>query len=331
MKSYAFGTAGRIHPLWSCPDLTACSRSLRLHFTWGGSSCPNRNESGDHDDTQYIWMGSLITGEIVRRSPKNVSIEMGYYDGQGGFDGADVSIEKHLSRIESEAAVAIAKFVATPCKTGIEIAPAVSRFLAWQAARTPGWLELVEDWVYHSNPDDDRQVVEPPPQGIERIRDRSRPKLVENPDTGERLLINSPEQFDAHRRRGWKWILDAQDRLEMLHIQAWYFQVRHFPRLSWVRLDAPEGDWFVASDRGVSWAARNFADTPPAALRDPSAIVVAPLTRKVALIGRHGTEPLHATARQVNQIVAALATKWIAGPSQATVAQAIEDRVRAIL
>ena len=48
-------------------------------------------------------------------------------------------------------------------------------------------------------------------------------------------------------------VLRRDDHLEMLHLQAWYFQVRHFPRLSWVRLDAPAGEWFITSDRGVAW------------------------------------------------------------------------------
>lgn len=62
----------------------------------------------------FVWTGSLTTGEIERRSPKNISTEAGYYDGPGGFDSVNASIERHLSAIESDAAVAIAKFAGSP-------------------------------------------------------------------------------------------------------------------------------------------------------------------------------------------------------------------------
>jgi hypothetical protein len=274
----------------------------------------------------FVWLGSLTTSDIGRRSPKNISTEIGYYDGPGGFESADASIERHLSRIESEAAVAIAKFAASPIEEGFTVAQEIWRFISWQAARTPAWFELIEDWIYHSNSKDEAEMAEPPPEGIEKIRDRIRSLCVENPDTGECIEVTSSEDFAAYRERGWKWIMRSEDRLEMLHMQAWYFQVRHFPRLSWARLNAPDTDWFITSDRGVSWVADGYADTPPAALRHPSAVVVAPLTRKVALVGRHGTGRLEVTPRQVNQLVAALATRWIAGPSEVVVAEAIRDR-----
>jgi hypothetical protein len=34
----------------------------------------------------FVWLGSLMTGEIKKRSPKNISIASGLYDGLGGFD-----------------------------------------------------------------------------------------------------------------------------------------------------------------------------------------------------------------------------------------------------
>lgn len=112
----------------------------------------------------------------------------------------------------------------------------------------------------------------------------------------------------------------------MLHLQAWYFQVRHFPRLSWVRLDAPVGEWFVTSDRGVAWLADGCADTPQAALRHATAQVVAPLTRGLALVGGHETCRLDVTPRQVNQFVAFAASNWVAGPTCDTVERALSDR-----
>jgi hypothetical protein len=124
--------------------------------------------------------------------------------------------------------------------------------------------------------------------------------------------------------------LNSADKLEMLHIQAWYFQVRHFPRLSWIRLNAPNDEWFVTNDRGVAWMADGYADTPPAALRHPTAQVVAPLTRKVALVGRHETRALEVTPREVNRFMACVASDWIVGPTNNVVRQAIRDRVAAL-
>ena len=275
----------------------------------------------------FLWVGSLVTSDVKRRSPKNISIESGYYDGPGGFDAPDASIERHLAKIESEAAVAIGKFAASPIEEGFTVVPEILRFISWQAARTPGWFDVIEDWIYHSDTSDTAQMAEPPPEGIDKIRDRFRPLCLEDPDTGDRHEVTRSEDFDSYRKRGWKWVLRQEDRLEMLHMQAWYFQVRHFPRLSWARLNAPDPDWFITSDRGVSWIADGYADTPPAALRHRSAVVVAPLTRKVALVGRHGTERFEVTPRQVNQFVAASASKWIAGPSRSVIDQAIQDRV----
>ena len=109
-------------------------------------------------------------------------------------------------------------------------------------------------------------------------------------------------------------------------MQAWYLQVRHFPRLNWSRLNAPDSDWFVTSDRAVTWIVDGYADAPPAALRHASAIVVAPLTRKVVLVGEHGAHLLNVTPRQVNQFVVASASRWVAGPSREVVDQAMKDR-----
>ncbi len=260
------------------------------------------------------------------RSPKSLSIAPGLYDGPGGFDTPGASIEDHLAKIECAAATAIRKFVATKPEEGTTVPPEIWRFLAWQAARTPGWMDLEEEWIYHWDPNVDVPVVEPPPDGINSIRDRVRGYCLENPDTGERLEVTDSDEFRSYFKRGWKWVLRSDDKLELLHMQAWYFQVRHFPRLSWVRLNAPDDEWFVTSDRGVAWLADGCADTPPAALRHPTAQVVAPLTRKVALVGRNATHKLQVTAREVNRFIASAASDWVAGPTKKVVEQAILDR-----
>ena len=172
-------------------------------------------------------------------------------------------------------------------------------------------------------------MVESPPEGINSIAEKIRGTCLENPDTGERLNAKDFDEFKAYRKRGWKWALCSEDKLELLHMQAWYFQVRHFPRLSWVRLNAPGEEWFITSDRGVAWLADGYADTPPAALRHPTAQVVAPLTRKVALVGRNETNKLHVTPREVNRFIASAASEWVAGPTKSVIEQAIRDRASA--
>ncbi len=280
----------------------------------------------EHEHDPFVWVGSLTTGEVTKRSPKNISISRGLYDERGGFEEPDAIIEAHLAKIESAASSAIRKFAATKIGDGRPVPAEITRFLAWQAARTPGWMEVVQRWANEPPLDPQAEILEPPPDGFDKIRHRMRPMCLEDPNTGDRREVTSEDEFYALRRLGWKWILRRSDHLEMLHLQAWYFQVRHFPRLSWVRLQPPDGEYFITSDRSVAWLADGYADTPPAALRHPTAQVVAPLTRKIALVGRHATAAPSVTPREVNRFVAFAASGWIAGPTADVVHQALVDR-----
>lgn len=280
----------------------------------------------ERERNPFVWVGSLTTGEITRKSPKNVSISRGLYDGQGGLVEVDATIETHLAKIEAAASSAIRKFAAMRIGDGGSIPSGITRFLAWQAARTPGWMNLVERWANEPPADPESGVVEPPPPGFENIRDRPRPMCLEDPSTGTQREVMAEHEFYALRRQGWKWIISRDDHLEMLHLQAWYFQVRHFPRLVWIRLQPPDGEYFITSDRSVAWLADGYADTPPAVLRHPTAQVVAPLTKTVALVGRHATGALRVTPREVNRFVAFAASGWIAGPTSDVVRQALADR-----
>ena len=269
----------------------------------------------------------MSTGNIKCRSPKNISIARGFYDGNGGFEDDDRSIEDHWSQIESEAAFAIRKFVSTSFDEGPNPDSAIWRFLSWQAARTPGWFKLVQEWVSEESTwDSATPLFETPPVGFEKIKDRPRAHWVEDPDSGQRFEARDFDDLRAYQKRGWKWVLSAEDRLESLHMQAWYFQVRHFPRLKWTRLDCPKGESFVTSDRAVAWLADGFADTPPAALRHPTAQVVTSLTRKTALVGRNDASPLRVTPRDVNRFIACAASDWVVGSTRSAVEQAIRDR-----
>ncbi|MBI3527299.1 MAG: DUF4238 domain-containing protein [Betaproteobacteria bacterium] len=291
-------------------------------FYLSGFTDPESNGTPD----PFVWLGLLTTGEVKRRSPKNISIVPGLYDGPEGLADPSKSIEAHLSKIEAAASSAIRKFVATEPIEGNDPPPEIWRFLAWQAARTPGWMDLMQQWVNDPPLGLESGVVEPPPEGYPESGDRTRPLLIEEPKTGERREVNTLEELETYRHRGWKWILQRDDHLEFLHLQAWHFQVQHFPRFSWVRLNTPDGEWFVTSDRVVTWLADGFADTPPAALRHPTTEVVAPLTRRTALIGRHETQRLEVTPREVNRFIASTASSWVAGPTRSVVEQALQDR-----
>ncbi len=275
----------------------------------------------------FVWIGSLKTGEITRRSPKNISIARGLYDGQGGFIEPDATIEAHLAKIESAASTAIRSLAASPIGNGIGVAPAIWRFLAWQAARTPGWMEFVERWIGEHPSISETDVVEPPPPGFETAVRRVRPILLEDPATGIRCEATDEKEIETYRKRGWKFVLRRDDHLELLHWQAWYFQVRHFPRLSWTRLQPPAGKFFITSDRAVAWLVDGYhGETPPSALRDPAAWVFAPLTKDLALVGRRGSDPVEFTPWGVNSCIAIAASTWIAGPTREVVRQALVQR-----
>jgi hypothetical protein len=279
----------------------------------------------------FTWVATISSGEIKRRAPKNLSIARGFYDGPGCFEEPTASLEEHLAKIEWAAASAIKRFIALPAGSGGPVAAEIWRLLAWQAARTPGWLDLVEAWANEWDPNSPEAPTESPPDGFDQIQDKVRGIHLEFPASGERRTVHTTEEFAELRHHGWKWIIGNQDRLEMIHMQAWYFRVRHFARLSWMRLDAPGGEVFITSDRGVTWMVDGFADTPPSALRHTSAQVVAPLSRSVALVGRHGSQAgkLRITPREVNRFIACTTSGWIAGPNQAVVEAALHDRKKA--
>lgn len=275
--------------------------------------------------TPALWVGSLSTGEIKQRAPSNLGIARGLYDGPGAFEDITASMEAHLQKIENNAAIAIRRLATS--KIGSETpGPEIWRFISWQAARTPGWMEVEQQWIDELGWEPLSEVVEPPPPGDEKIKDRERPILLEDPRTGDQREVLNSSDVREHLRNGWKWVVRSDDKLEMLHMQAWYFQQRHFPRLSWVLLRPPNDEDFIVSDRGVSWIVDGYADTLPSALRDPAAEVIAPLTRKLVLIGKGTASPMPLTPREVNLRTAFAASHWIAGPTELVVQQAMNDR-----
>jgi hypothetical protein len=107
--------------------------------------------------------------------------------------------------------------------------------------------------------------------------------------------------------------------------------VRFFPRLRWSTLHAPDGEFFVMADRAVGWAADGYVNAPPSCLRDPSAYVLAPISRNLVLVGRHQTELWNVTPAQVNAVIAVWAHEWIVGPTEQVIASAIAARREALV
>jgi hypothetical protein len=66
-----------------------------------------------------------------------------------------------------------------------------------------------------------------------------------------------------------------------------------------------------------------------AGTRLENAIVLAPISRSLVLVGRHATDAAwNVTPAQVNAVIACWAHEWIAGPTQSTVEDALNARRR---
>jgi len=289
-----------------------------------------------HTSDPWFWVGDCLQGTIVRRSPKNTGWQRGMFDGPGAFANPDLSLESFLSKeVEGPAATALRNWVLLPQGKRGSIPPEVFRYVTWAAARSLPMLQLFEDWTNALPPD--AQCVYPPPPGFEKIQWGGGVHCMWHPTLGIRQDVPS-EQVHALRGQGWQVRMGKDDFLPAVHFQAWYFQVQMFPLLQWGILDAPPGQYFIIADRPVVWGVRLWGeegwklavDVPPYYLRDPKVQLVAPLTRSVALFAFHRSSlpPVMVRPDDVNRIVACGARHWIAGPTKATVAAALEhDRV----
>lgn len=189
---------------------------------------------------------------------------------------------------------------------------------------------LEADWASRYRPTLNGPMAEPPPPALAALQPRHRLIRLIHPVLGERSEISS-QAADEFLDDG--WIPDATEQsnlLEGVHIQAYYFQVRWFPRLRWFTLRPPRGKYFVIGDRPVGWGVSECLDAPPCCLRDEAAFLIAPLSRSLALVGRNDSTPWEVTPSQVNALLAAWSLDWIAGPTADVVADAIRDRSRLV-
>ncbi len=278
----------------------------------------------------WLWIGSVSEGVVYRRAPKKVATKRELFDHPGCFADRDRSVECFLANeVEGPASVAMREMCSRAPGSGGDIRPELSRYLAWAAARSLPMQTLFADWASTYRGLKDAVLAESPPDGLLQAKEIHEDHALAHAVHGKQVFPASSD-FDALVADGWyPDPTDPATFAQMVHVQAYYFQVRFFPRLKWFMLHAPPEDFFVIADRAVGWVADTVINAPPSALRDPSAYVLAPLSRNLVLVGRHDDSPWSVTPQQVNAVVACWSSEWIAGPTESTVAAALEARRRA--
>jgi hypothetical protein len=271
----------------------------------------------------FLWLGDCATGNVSRRAPKNIGWKRGLY-AAAEHDGGDAPLEAYLAtRIETHAARELVG-LSSANDPPTDLPNALVRYLAFAAARSSPMRDLVLRWIDQTA---DGVLVEPPPAGWEGVRRASRGIRMQKAGEGARLA-HEPDEAEALRRAGWTWDMSDQDFSEYVRFQAWYLQVRFFPRLQWHSLVPPVGDSFIIGDRPVVWGFDGWLDAPPSMFRHPSVQLVAPLTRSFALFAHHAdaTTPDRVLPVEINRIIALAAQQWIAGSCEQTVRAALEWR-----
>lgn len=279
----------------------------------------------------WLWQGFVPDGPINRRAPKNVGTQPLMFDGPGGLTDRDSTLEAFLANeVEGPAADAMREVCLRPRGSGGTLPPALMRYLAWAAARSLPMRQLFSSWAARGIAEPHPQMAEPPPEGLLTAIDPKRDVPMIHPRLGPRTFAHGSD-LESAIRDGWTPDFDdPANFLESVHIQAYYFQERFFPRFKWFTLHAPEGEYFVIADRAVGWAANGYVNAPPSCLRDPSAYVLAPISRSLVLVGRHDTEPWNLTPAQVNAVIAVWAHEWIVGPTEQAVTGALAARREAL-
>ena len=272
----------------------------------------------------WLWLGNLGNRFVRRRAPKNVAWQRGRFDGPGGLADKTQSLELHLAtNIESAAACKLADFLDDERGTRANLPPEVARYLAWAATRGLPMDDLIQTWVDECS-DHTAQLAEAPPEGWEEIGDHARTHRLEHPQHGIKDNVPSCE-VGVLISDGWRLLLSDDDILEFMHVQAWYFQVSLFPRLTWHTIGAPEGSSFVIGDRPVVWGFQDSLKVRPNELRHRDIQLVAPLSRSIALLAHHESAltPSRILPDEINAIMANAARAWIAGSDENTVIEAM--------
>lgn len=195
----------------------------------------------------WLWIGSTTDQSVRRRSPNNVATVPGLFDGPGGLSEPGASLETFLAHnVEGPAATALRRLQKS---TSIEqLPPEVMRYLAWAASRSLPMQRLAADWATRYRPTLNGPIAEAPPPALAAIQPRHRSIRLIHSVLGEHRELSSAAA-DELLDNG--WIPDPTEQsnfLEGVHIQAYYFQVRWFPRLRWFTLRPPTGQHFIIGD-----------------------------------------------------------------------------------
>lgn len=275
----------------------------------------------------WLWIGNCADGEVKRRAPNNIGWERGLYDVAGALSVADTKLEGYLAQnVEGPAALSLREFADRLPGARGPIPPRLMLYLAWAAARTPAMRVLYQKWI-----DDGLDTVgsgaESPIDWLAEVTDRVRLHQMEHDLLGTRDDVPADE-VPMLRSAGWRFVVTGVDFGELLHMQAHYFYDRFFPRMEWLILDAPHGEFFIVGDRPVVWGLEGALQLPPSVLRSSSAQLVAPLTRSLALVAYNasGESPTEVRVDAINRVVALGAENWIAGPTENTILKALSTR-----
>lgn len=282
-----------------------------------------------HEKQPWLWVAYLPATEAKRRAPKNLGWSRGLFAGPGGLADRTASLEAYIAQeVEGRAARALRQFCDIPIDQVKAIPVELSRYLSWLAALSLTMKNLYESWIAELDPLNTTQLVEdPPPALLASMPAPDRLHVMEHPELGVRTDV-SDDEIENLRCTGWRWRLNNDDFLEMVHTQAYYFQARFFPRLSWKVLHAPEDRWFVTCDRPVVWGVDGAWEVPPSALRHERAELIVPISRSRALYAANPSYgPLAPISpAEVNRVMAIAAHHWIAGSERSVVEQSVRDR-----
>lgn len=185
---------------------------------------------------------------------------------------------------------------------------------------------LYQTWINELSEEQPARV-EQPPKWLSEANEVHRLYRMEHPAHGVRNDV-APDDVERLRTIGWKFVVEQDDFLELIYVQARYFYERFFPRLNWLILDAPAGEWFIIGDRPVIWGFAGSLTVKPVGLRDPNAQLIAPITGTIALVAYNpaGKQPTDIRPKDINEATASVAEKWIAGPTESVVRAALHLR-----
>jgi hypothetical protein len=261
--------------------------------------------------TPWLWVRHKESSAVIRKAPKNLAAEIGYYATETA-DGLDyVTVENELAAMESRAAFALRKFLDSP--TGHrKIEPDLSAFVGWLAVRVPWFRRAAEDeW---------QRFLERAAAGREALPDDPdfSCSLV-NVSSGEQRRFALAEAVAAIRSGTWQARLSKNQMIDVMRVQVWYFRFQHFSRLHWTVLTAPDGQFFLTSDRPIVWyvPGRGLADSP-AALKQPGIELTVPVSRRFALLATAEIPDVDARIRpsDINRRTFLFCERFVASPRE---------------